>query len=75
MNKQWLIDFWNAYSECDQRGTADSPGGAEFHRKLISALELYPRPLDPKDFTVFIERGETPSRRQPDVRQPSQTTS
>ena len=21
MNKQWLIDFWNAYEECDKRGT------------------------------------------------------
>lgn len=56
MTKQWLIDFWNAYDECDRRGTADSPGGAEFHRVLIAALDLYPRPLEQKDFTEFIER-------------------
>jgi hypothetical protein len=31
-------------------------GGGEFHRGLISALDLYPQPLDPKDFTSFIER-------------------
>jgi hypothetical protein len=56
MNKQWLINFWNAHDECDERGKADSPGGAEFHRVLGAALDLYPRPLDPKGFTAFIER-------------------
>jgi hypothetical protein len=57
MDKQWLIDFWDAYDECAKRGMADSPGGAEFHRVLVTALDLYPEPLDPKDFTSFIERG------------------
>lgn len=55
MNKQWLIDFWNAYEECAGRGTTDSPGGAEFHRVLGAALNLYPKPLDPKEFTSFME--------------------
>jgi hypothetical protein len=62
MTKQWLINFWNVYDECASRGTADGPGGAEFHRVLIDALHLYPRTLEPRDFTAFIERGERPSR-------------
>lgn len=62
MTKQWLIDFWDAYDECAKRGTADSPGGAEFHRVLIDALDPYPHTLEPIDFKDFIERGEAPSR-------------